>query len=57
MSFLLMYPAITLLTFFVLMVILIMLKYGSIWCSLRHTTYSDAGWQGLDFNNKQVSNV
>ncbi|XP_048488362.1 uncharacterized protein LOC125491154 [Plutella xylostella] len=41
MAFLIMYPAVAVLTLFVLIVIILMLRFGSRWCKLRHTAFAD----------------
>ncbi|XP_045510086.1 uncharacterized protein LOC123705383 [Colias croceus] len=41
MAFLMLYPAVAVLSLFVLIVIILMLRYGAQWCKLRHTTFSD----------------
>ncbi|XP_063392841.1 uncharacterized protein LOC134678281 [Cydia fagiglandana] len=38
MSFLMLYPAVAVLSLFILLVIILMLRFGARWCKLRHDT-------------------
>lgn len=42
------YPAIAVLAMFVLMVIILILRFGARWCKLRHTTFSDQEYWNED---------
>lgn len=56
MAFLMMYPAIAALAMSVLLVIILILRYGSRWCKLRHTTFSDQDyWNEDDAYEQKVS--
>ncbi|XP_032527720.1 uncharacterized protein LOC116777993 [Danaus plexippus] len=41
MAFLMIYPAVAILSLFVLMVIILILRFGARWCKLRHSTFAD----------------
>lgn len=50
------YPAVAVLSLFVLMIIILILRYGARWCCLRHTTlsYQDY-WNEDDAYEQKVS--
>ncbi|XP_050683943.1 uncharacterized protein LOC126978868 [Leptidea sinapis] len=41
MSFLLIYPAVAALTLFIIVVIMVMLRFGATCCKLRHTAFAN----------------
>lgn len=41
MTLIIVYPAIAVLSMFVLFVIILILKFGASWCKLRHTTFAE----------------
>lgn len=55
MAFLMLYPTVASLTLFVLIVILLMLRFGAQWCKLRHTTFSDDGYDEDETYEQKVS--
>lgn len=56
MAFLMMYPAIAILSLFVLMVIILMLRFGSRLCKLRHTAFADQEvWNDEEAYEQKVS--
>ncbi|XP_045784961.1 uncharacterized protein LOC123880715 [Maniola jurtina] len=56
MAFLMMYPAVAILSLFVLMVIILILRFGSRWCRLRHTTFADQEiWNEEEAYEQKVS--
>lgn len=50
----LLYPAIVVLALFVILVILIMFKYGMRWCNLRHTLDDSDSLSIIDRNNSII---
>lgn len=51
-----MYPAIAILSLFVLMVIILMLRFGSRLCKLRHTAFADQEvWNDEEAYEQKVS--
>lgn len=50
MAFMLIYPTVAVLTLFVLVVIILMLRFGGKLCRLRHTAFADQD----DWNNEEV---
>ncbi|XP_072930754.1 uncharacterized protein wrm2 [Epargyreus clarus] len=56
MAFLMMYPAIAILSLFVLMVIILILRFGARWCKLRHVTFADQEyWNEEEAYEQKVS--
>lgn len=56
MAFMLIYPAVAVLSMFVLMVIILILRFGAQWCKLRHTTYADQDeWNEDEAYEQKVS--
>lgn len=56
MAFLMLYPAVAVLSLFVLMVIILMLRFGARWCKLRHNTLNDQEyWNEDDAYEQKVS--
>ncbi|XP_039763880.1 uncharacterized protein LOC120636463 [Pararge aegeria] len=56
MAFLMLYPAIAILSLFVLMVIILILRFGARWCKLRHTTFADQDlWNETEAYEQKVS--
>lgn len=50
------YPAVAVLSMFVLMVIILILRFGARWCKLRHTTMADQEyWNEDDAYEQKVS--
>lgn len=50
------YPAVAVLCMFVLVVIILMLRFGARWCKLRHTAFADQEyWNEDDAYEQKVS--
>lgn len=56
MAFLMIYPAVAVLSLFVLLVIILILRFGARWCNLRHSTLADQEyWNEDDAYEQKVS--
>lgn len=50
------YPAVAVLSLFVLMVIILILRFGARWCKLRHTAFSEQeNWYEEEAYEQKVS--